>query len=252
MAIMKLEGRTAVVTGAGRGIGYAIASRLLREGAAVLLCDLQPERVEQAVHELKRNGRVIGIAADVSDESAVERLFAMADDELGRVDILVNNAGIARLSPFLELSVDMWDEILKVNLRGAFLCAKAAGLRMRQQQSGVMVHVSSTNALRGEADMAHYNASKAGMALLSKTIAGELGQYNVRSVAVCPGYILTDLSREVGATDEFIREYVQKIPLKRYGTPEDVAAAVAFLSSDDAGFITGTELVIDGGQISQQ
>lgn len=249
---MKLKGRTAVVTGAGRGIGFAVARRLLQEGAAVLVCDVREDRLERALSLLKETGRVFGVLADVADEGDVERLFATADREFGRLDVLVNNAGIARLAPFVELSTAVWDETIRVNLRGAFLCARAAAQRMRRQRSGVMVHVSSTNGLRGEAEMAHYNASKAGIALLSKTIAVELGPYNVRSVAVCPGYILTELSREVGATDEFIREYVRKIPLGRYGTPEDVAAAVAFLCSDDAGFITGVELVIDGGQLAVQ
>lgn len=249
---MKLYDQTAIVTGGGRGIGFAVAERLLREGANVLLCDAYADRVEKALAELRQIGRVSGMVADVAEEGDVERLFAAADERFGRLDILVNNAGIARIASFADMPTQVWDQTIDVNLRGAFFCARAAARRMRRQQSGVMVHVASTNALRGEESMAHYNASKAGLVLLSKTIAVELGPDNVRSVAVCPGYVLTDMSREVGATEEFIRSYVQKIPLRRYGTPEDVAAAVAFLCSDEASFITGTELVIDGGQIARQ
>jgi 3-oxoacyl-[acyl-carrier protein] reductase len=171
---------------------------------------------------------------------------------LGRIDVLVNNAGIARFGRFLEITDKDWNDTLAVNLTGVFLCSQAAAKEMKVQGSGAIVNMASTNGILGEPGLAPYNASKAGVVLLSKTMAIELAPYNIRVNSVCPGFILTDLVQEGGMSEEEIRDYTSKIPLNRYGRVEEVANAFAFLASDEASFITGAELVVDGGQISQE
>jgi 3-oxoacyl-[acyl-carrier protein] reductase len=249
---MRLEGKAALVTGAGRGIGKAIATKFLDEGAKVFVCDVGEERLAGAVEELSGRGEVYGEVADVSRRDEVERLVGQAVERLGRVDVLVNNAGIGRFAPFLEIEDRDWDDTLAVNLTGAFLCSQVAGRRMREQGGGAIVNMASTNGILGEPGLAHYNASKAGVILLTKSMAIELAPHDIRVNAVCPGFILTDLAREGGMDEAEIQGYTAKIPLGRYGKVEEVANAFAFLASDEASFITGTELVVDGGQISQE
>jgi 3-oxoacyl-[acyl-carrier protein] reductase len=247
-----LEGKSAIVTGAGRGIGKAIARKFLQEGAEVFICDIDPGRVEDVRGELASFGPVHGEVANVTSREEVEELVGWAKGALGRIDVLVNNAGIARFGQFLEITDKDWNDTLAVNLTGVFLCSQAVAREMRDQGSGAIVNMASTNGILGERGLAHYNASKAGVVLLSKTMAIELAPYNIRVNSVCPGFILTDLVQEGGMPEEEIRAYTSKIPLDRYGRVEEVANAFAFLASDEASFITGAELVVDGGQISQE
>lgn len=249
---MRLQGKAAIVTGAGRGIGKAIARKFLQEGAEVFVCDVDGDRLEDARRELASLGTVHGEAANVPSRDEVEELVGRARVALGRIDVLVNNAGIARFGRFLEITDKDWNDTLAVNLTGVFLCSQVAAREMKDQGSGAIVNMASTNGILGEPCLAPYNASKAGVVLLSKTMAIELAPYNIRVNSVCPGFILTDLVQEGGMSEEEIRDYTSKIPLGRYGRVEEVANAFAFLASDEASFITGAELVVDGGQISQE
>ena len=249
---MRLEGKSAIVTGAGRGIGKAIAAKFLQEGAAVFICDVNHDRLEEAQGELAAFGTVHGLAANVTVREEVEDLVRRARSALGGIDVLANNAGISHFEPFLEITDRNWNNTLAVNLTGVFLCSQVVAREMIEQGSGAIVNMASTNGILGEPGLAHYNASKAGVVLLSKTMAIELAPHNVRVNSVCPGFILTDLAQEGGMSEDVIREYTAKIPLNRYGRVEEVANAFAFLASDEASFITGAELVVDGGQICQE
>ena len=247
---MKLKNKAAIVTGAGRGIGKAIARKFLQEGATVLICDIFEDRLNEAKSELEKEGEVYAKKVDVTKRNEVEEMVAYAKEKMGRIDILANNAGIARFSPFLEISDKDWNDTINVNLNGVFLCSQIVAKEMVKQKSGSIVNMSSSNGLFGEADLAHYNASKGGVKLLTKTMAIELAPYNIRVNNVCPGFILTDLTTKGGI--EEVKGYLSKIPLNRYGKVEDVANAFSFLASDEASFITGTELLVDGGQTCQQ
>ena len=250
--MMRLQGKSAVVTGAGRGIGRAIARKFLQEGAKVFICDLDGDRLTDAREELSALGTVRSEVVDVTVREKVEDLVGQARAAFGRIDILANNAGISRFEEFLEITDKNWNDTLAINLTGVFLCSQVTAREMKEQGSGAIINMASTNGILGEAGLAHYNASKAGVVLLSKTMALELAPYNIRVNSVCPGFILTDLQLESGMAEEDIREYTSRIPLNRYGRVEEVANAFAFLASDEASFITGTELVVDGGQICQE
>jgi NAD(P)-dependent dehydrogenase (short-subunit alcohol dehydrogenase family) len=240
-----------LISGGSRGIGKATAQRFLEEGANVFICGHDPEDVNTTILALKPLGRIDGKACDVSLKDQVDRLVESAVAFLGGIDVLINNAGIAWQENFLEITPDHWDRIMAVNLRGQFLVAQAVARRMvAAQTGGVIINMSSTNGLVGEEQYAHYNASKGGILLMTKTMALELGKLGIRVNALCPGYILTPLNREI-YPPQVVEAYIdEKIPLKRAGMPEDIAAAYAFLASDDAAFIHGTGLVIDGGQIA--
>ncbi len=249
----RLDGKAAIVTGAARGIGKAIATRFHRDGARLVLWDLRADELSAACAELEGSGPdVHGAVVDVTDRRGVEAGVTEAYERLGRIDILANNAGIGGFTPFLEMSDQEWQRMLDVDLTGVFICSQVVARRMREQGSGAIVNMASTNGLLGEALEAHYNAAKGGVVLLTKTMAIELAPYGIRVNSVCPGFILTDLAREAGLPQEEIDDYARKIPMGRTGRPEEVAAAFSFLASDDASFITGTEVVVDGGQICQE
>jgi len=250
-----LAGRRVLISGGSSGIGLATAQRFLEEGCVVFLGGLGPGEVSQAVAGLRQYGKVTGLPGDISLEADAEALVAAAHEELGGIDVLLNNAGTSRRDAFLAITAQQWDRILAVNLRGMFLLAQAVSRRMVQQGSGgAIINMSSTNGIAGEGDYAHYNASKGGVLLLTKTMAVELGKHGIRVNALCPGYIKTPLNAAIAAGiggEEFDAAYARrKIPLRRVGEAREVAAAYAFLASDDASFIHGTGLVIDGGQLA--
>lgn len=249
-----LSGRGVLVTGGTSGIGLATARRFLAEGARVFVCADDAEAVEATVASLGGIGAVGGAYCDVSREDDVRSMVAAAEDWLGGIDVLANNAGIAQRSPFLDITAESFDRVVAVNLRGTFLVAQAVARGMVSRGAGgVIVNMSSTNGLGGEEDYAHYNATKAGVLLLTRTMAVELGAHRIRVNALCPGYIRTPLNAAIaaGLEDDFVGAYVRdRIPLGRPGSAEDVAGAYAFLASDDAAFVTGAELVIDGGQLA--
>ncbi|UBU17107.1 SDR family NAD(P)-dependent oxidoreductase [Nonomuraea gerenzanensis] len=249
-----LAGKRVLISGGSSGIGAATARRFLEEGARVVLGGLDAAEVDKTVAELSGLGEVSGIAGDVSTEADVTRLVEGAVETLGGLDVLVNNAGTAWREPFLEITPGHWDTIMAVNLRGMFLVAQAVARHLVEQGTGgVILNMSSTNGLGGEADYAHYNASKGGVLLLTKTMAVELGRHRIRVNALCPGYIRTPLNASIsaGLDGDFVSGYERDhIPLGRAGLAEEVAAGYAFLASDDAAFVHGTELVIDGGQLA--
>ncbi len=249
-----LAGKGVLVSGGSSGIGLAAAERFLAEGCRVFIAGAGDAEVDRALTGLGDAGEVSGLACDVSVPAQAEQLTAAAERALGGVDVLANNAGIAARAPFLSIDLAQWDRIIEVNLRGMFLMAQAAGRNMARRGRGVIINMSSTNGIAGEEDYAHYNASKGGVLLLTKTMAVELGPLGIRVNALCPGYISTPLNTAIAGAaggQEFEARYArERIPLGRAGTAGEVAAAYAFLASDDASFIHGTGLVIDGGQLA--
>jgi len=244
-----LVGKGVLVAGGSSGIGLATARRFLDEGARVFLTGLDEREVADAVAELRDLGGVGGAQGDVSDEPDVERIVEEATRSLGRIDVLINNAGIARKAPFLETEPESWDRIIAVNLRGMFLVARAVARAMvAHGGGGVIANMASTNALGGEADFTAYNVSKGGVLQLTRSMSVELGAHGIRVNCVCPGFIDTPLNRELASEQEFQAYERDHIPLGRRGTPEEVAAAYAFLASDDASFVHGAAIVVDGGQ----
>ena len=245
-----LAGRGVLVSGGTSGIGLATARRFLDEGSRVFLTGLDAGEVSTTLQELRDLGEVDGSAGDVSRERDVEATVERSRTFLGRIDVLINNAGIARKSPFLETEPDGWDRIIAVNLRGMFLIARAVARLMASDGGGggAIVNMASTNALGGERDFASYNASKGGVLQLTRTMAVELGEHGIRVNCVCPGFVDTPLNRALATEQDFLEYERDHIPLGRRGTPDEVAAVYAFLASDEASFVHGAALVIDGGQ----
>lgn len=245
-----LAGKAAIVTGAGRGgrgIGRGIALALAAAGADVLITArtnvADAEAVAEAVRELGRKG--IAAACDVTDAASVDALFERAKAEFGKVDILVNNAGITRDGLLLRMSEENWDAVLDSNLKGTFLCTRAAAKLMIKQRSGRIINITSVMGQVGNPGQANYSASKAGIIGFTRTVARELGSRGVTVNAVAPGFIETQMT---DAIEGGLREKtLEKIPLGRLGSPEDVGAVVTFLASDAAGYVTGQTLTVDGG-----
>jgi 3-oxoacyl-[acyl-carrier protein] reductase len=250
----RFSGKRVIVTGGASGIGEATSERFLREGADVLVFDIDERALQRSTEPLaaaaaQGGGRLVGHRGDVSSPADVTALLVRALDELGGVDVLVSNAGIAYEEPFLDIPLDHWTRTIDVNLTSMFLVCQEVGRRMVENGGGVILLTSSTNGLVGEDKYAHYNASKGGVTLLTKSLAIELGPLGVRVNAVCPGYIVTPLAESIDDPD-FMAAYAERLPLRHLGKPSDVAGAFAFLASDDAAFITGETLVIDGGQLT--
>jgi 3-oxoacyl-[acyl-carrier protein] reductase len=245
-------GKTALVTGGGRGLGLEIARHFARAGAAVHIFDLDEKLLTSAARELAVHGTTISTwKVDVSKRDQVDRAIDEADAK-APIDILINNAGIARETGFLQLEEKDWKEIIDVNLTGMFFVAQAAARKMATRQRGAIINMASKNGLDGEVGYAHYNASKGGVIMLTKTMALELARLGIRVNAICPGYIQTPMSQAIDSP-EFVRDFVDRyIPLGRPGKVEDVAPAFLFLASEGAAFITGQILLIDGGQLAGQ
>ena len=249
----RFEGRGALVTGGSSGIGKATAARLLAEGARVAINGRDEERLAEAVRELAPGGEASAIAADVAREDEVTRLVDEALARLGRIDVLVNSAGIDGAgAEALDLSADGWRRVLDVNLTGPFLVAQAVARHMAAAGGGAIVNVASLNGLAAEAGFADYNASKGGLVMLTRSLAVDLVRHNIRVNAVCPGYILTPMTAGYAANPATGAAIRAAIPMGRVGDPAEVAAAIAFLASDDASYVTGELLVVDGGRLARQ
>ncbi|MBA7710652.1 Dihydroanticapsin 7-dehydrogenase [subsurface metagenome] len=243
-----LEGKRVVITGGANGIGLATAKRFINEGAKVLIFDWNQEdlnRVLSSNPEL--NG---GVCADVSNPDEIEAAFKKADEIIGGIDILISNAGISVRKPFLKIEYKQWSKVLRINLDGMFLCAKEAIKRMKTQGSGVVLFTASTNGMDGHPLYSDYNASKAGVIILAKTMALEFAPW-LRVNAVCPGYVLTPMQK-AEYTPEMLEAVNSQIPLNRHAKPEEVAGLFAFLASSEAAYITGQSIAIDGGETAGQ
>ncbi|MGU3292013.1 SDR family oxidoreductase [Williamsia sp. M5A3_1d] len=244
--------RTAIVTGAGRGIGAAIATRLAQDGLAVAVLDLTEESCAGTVSAItEAGGSAIAVGADVSDEASVAAAVDKVAAELGAPTVLVNNAGILRDNLLFKMSVDDWDAVLGVHLRGAFLMTRAVQKHMVDAGWGRVVNLSSTSAL-GNRGQANYSAAKAGMQGFTKTLAIELGKFGVTANAIAPGFIQTDMTKataeRVGMEwEDFVKANAESIPVKRGGVPEDIAHTASFFASEGAGFVSGQVIYVAGG-----
>lgn len=242
-----LEGKIALVTGGGRGIGRAIALTFARLGADVAVnYSGSEDAAKETAQEIRDLGRrAIAVRADVSDEAQCEAMFRDMEQQLGSIDILVNNAGITRDNLAVRMSGEEFDRVIETNLKGAFLCMKLAGKRMIRKRYGRIVSISSISGVHGNPGQINYCASKAGVIGMTKCLAKELAGRNVTVNAVAPGYIDTDMTAVL--PDSVKEAILAQIPLKRMGNPQDVARTVAFLASDHAGYITGQTILVDGG-----
>ena len=246
---MRLQGRVAAITGGALGIGRATALLFAEEGATVALGDVQLDAVEQVAQEIhRRGGKAIAIGLDVGDPAQVQVFVDRVVAELGRLDIMFANAGIAHSAPFLEHPEAQWHRVLRVNLTGVFLCCQAAARQMVKQGGGRIITTASINGFRGVENLVGYNAAKAGVIELTRTMAVELAQHRIAVNAIAPAQIDTRLTRSLPADAR--RRRTERIPMGRFGEPDEVARAALFLASDDASYVTGHTLAVDGGYLA--
>jgi 3-oxoacyl-[acyl-carrier protein] reductase len=251
----RLSGRTAVVTGAARGIGAGEAIRLAQDGANVAVLDLSAEACQETVEAVEATGsEALAIACDVSSSQQVTAAFEEIANRFGRIDILINNAGVLRDNLSFKMSEEDWDTVLDIHLKGSFLCSRAAQKYMVKQEYGKIVMTSSIVAL-GNKGQVNYSSAKAGLQAMARTMALELGRFNINVNAVAPGWIETEMTKEAaeraGMTmEDMKKQFASNIPLKRFGKVEDIANVVAFLVSDDASYISGETIYVSGGPSS--
>jgi len=248
---MRFKDKVAVITGGAQGIGRAIAETLAQGGANVVVADLQVEKAEATAKEITANAgqQAIAVHVDVADSASAKAMIDRAIAEFGRIDILVNNAGTTRDNLIMRMKEADWDLVLNVNLKGAFNCSKAAIRSMMKQHYGRIINITSVSGLAGQAGQTNYSSSKAGLIGFTKALAKEVGSRNITVNAVAPGFVETVL------TDDLPQELkdlaLQMTPVGRFGKPQDIANAVAFLASDEVSFITGQVLSVDGGMVMQ-
>lgn len=245
---MSLEGKAALVTGGGRGIGKAIALALAKDGANVAVSDIDQGSANQTAEEIKSLGRdSIGLKADVSRSEEVEVMFQAMVDKFNGIDILVNNAGITRDGLLVRMKDEDWSLVMKINLDGAFYCSRAAGKIMMKQRRGAIVNIASIVGVMGNAGQVNYSASKAGLIGLTKSTARELASRGVTVNAIAPGFIDTAMTQALN--DKVKEKLMEQIPLGRLGSSDDIANAVRFLASPEAAYITGQVLHVNGGML---
>ncbi len=249
----RYDGRVAVITGSARGIGFGIATRLAEEGASIAVVDLDEAAAADAAARLPlaEGAKAVGIGADISNAEAVDAAIARVVAELGGIHVLVNNAGITRDNLLFKMTEDDWDLVMNVHLKGAFLMTKAAQAHFVEQKYGKILNLSSVSAL-GNRGQANYSAAKMGIQGFTRTLGIELGRYGINANAIAPGFIATEMTDATAArvgvsVEDFRAAAAEANPVKRVGFPEDIAAAAAFLCSDEASYITGQTLYVDGG-----
>lgn len=246
---MKLEGKIALVTGSSRGVGRSIALGYAKEGAKVLVNYTSNEKAAKEVVDqiLEMGGEAIAVKSDVARKAEAEALVQATVDHFGGIDILVNNAGFTRPAMMLKMTEDQWDQVVDIHLKGAFLCAQAAGNHMKEKKSGKIINVTSVAGLVGTVGQINYSAAKGGVISMTKSMARELARYNICVNVISLGIVATDMTETI-RTDEKLKEiYMNRILLKRFAEAEDISPAFVFLGSDDASYITGQLLCVDGG-----
>jgi len=250
---VKLKDQVAIVTGGAEGIGRALALGLAREGAHVVIVDIQPDKAAKAADEIRKQGRKsLALKADVSRLCDLATMVKKTLHEFGTIDILVNNAGIAWRTPFFETTEEMWDKILDVNLKGMFFCTQYVARIMAERRKGKIVNLASTSAFVAGREEIPYAISKAGVRMLTAAAAVELAPYNIHINAIAPGLIRTALTEKLFPSLEALEKRArEKAPLGRPGSPEDLVGAVIFLCSSDSDYVTGHTLVVDGGWLAQ-
>lgn len=242
------ESKVAIVTGSARGIGKAIALKFAKDGYDVVISDILEDVAKETAKEIEALGqKSLVVVADVSKAEDAARLIDETVKAFGRLDVLVNNAGITRDNLAIRMKESEWDMVLNINLKGTFLCSQAAAKVMMKKRSGRIVNIASVSGILGTAGQANYASSKAGVIALTKALARELGPRNITVNAVAPGFIITEMTEKL--PEKVKEDYLAQIPLKRGGTPEDVANVVAFLASDAASYVTGTTLIVSGGLV---
>ena len=247
----RFQGRVAVVVGGAQGIGKAIAVRLRREGACVVIADIDRAMLDAVSREMAEAAANVQTAiCDVRNRRQVQRMVAGVMRRYRRVDILMYVAGVGKSVPFTQTDDELWNRTIDINLKGAFLVARAVAPHMIKRRRGKMIFMASTNSWDAEAGLAPYNASKAGLYLLAKTLARELGHYGIQSNAIGPGLIRTRLTEPLLKDAKFMRKYQNLIPAGRIGVPEDIAGPALFLASSDADYVNGVLLFVDGGQLA--
>ena len=246
---MKLEGKVCIITGAGQGIGLATARRFAAEGAVVVVCDLRQADVDAAVADCRRGGsaaqRSTGFTLSVTDRPQVDAMVAAVKAQFGRIDVLVNNAGITQDARLQKMTLEQFDRVIDVNLRGVFHCSQAVADQMVLQGAGVILNASSIVGLYGNFGQTNYAASKFGVIGFTKTWSRELGPKGVRVNAVAPGFVATHILDTI--PEKVLAEMTQEVPLRRLGKPEEIASVYAFLASDDASYINGAVIEVAGG-----
>lgn len=245
----QFEGKVALVTGAARGIGQATALKLAAGGADIALCDLQVDWIAETEAKVKELGRrAESFSMNVAQSEDVTRAVGEVEKAFGRIDILVNNAGITKDGLLMRMSEEDWDNVLDINLKGTFLCSKAVSRIMMKQRSGAIVNVASIIGLIGNAGQCNYSASKAGVIAFTKSLAKELAARNIRANAVAPGFISTKMTDNL--PEDVRNKMLENIPLKRFGSPDDVANVIAFLAGDDAAYVSGQVVTVCGGMVT--
>jgi len=246
---MKLKNKIALVTGSSRGVGRAVALGFAKQGANVIVNYTSNENaaneVVAAIQSL--GGKAISVKADVAQKPEAENLVNSAIDAFGRLDILVNNAGFTRPAMMIKMTEDQWDQVVDIHLKGAFLCAQAAGLHMKEQKSGKIINVTSVAGIVGTVGQINYSAAKGGIISMTKSIARELAHYNVCANVISLGIVATDMTEKIRSDEKLKEIYMNRILLKRFAEADDIAPAFVFLASDESNYITGQLLCVDGG-----
>lgn len=241
----RLEGKVAIVTGGAQGIGFATVKKFVEEGAVVALCDVRQEGIDRAVHDLSANGAVTGHVVDVTRRDQVDAMVSSVKGKHGRIDVLVNNAGITLDARLQKMTDEQFDKVVAVNLKGTYNCAQAVVDTMVAQGSGVILNASSVVGIYGNFGQTNYAASKFGVIGFAKTWARELGPKGVRCNAVAPGFVATTILGTI--PHKVLEQMTERVPLRRLGTPEDIANVYAFLASDEASYINGAVIEVSGG-----